>query len=75
MIHLSHCLLRKQVEDLKALKRSSDIHNNVKIGQGQLWLIMKHILLNHIWGLLLWPFLSKDQKQGNEYSIKQPSDF
>ena len=26
------------------LKRSPDLLNNVKIGQNQLWLIMKHIL-------------------------------
>ena len=26
------------------LKRSPDLLNNVKIGQDQLWLIMKHIL-------------------------------
>ena len=50
MIHLSHCLLEKQLEDMKALKRSSDLHNNVKIGQGHLWLIMKHILFYHIYG-------------------------
>ena len=30
---------------------SSDLFNNVKIGQGQLQLIMKHILFYHIWGL------------------------
>ena len=30
--------------DLMDLKRSPDLLNNVKIGQDQLWLIMKHIL-------------------------------
>ena len=34
-----------KIEDLKVLKRSHDLLNNVKIGQGQLQLIMKHILL------------------------------
>ena len=33
------------------LRRSPDLLNNVKIGQGQLQLIMKQILVNHIWGL------------------------
>ena len=33
-----------QLEDLMVLKRSPDLLNNVKIGQDQLWLIMKHIL-------------------------------
>ena len=62
-----------KLEDLKVLKRSPDLLNNVKIGHGQLRLIMKHILLYHIWGL--WPFWSSDLKQSNEISIKQPSDF
>ena len=31
-------------EDLKDLRHSPDLFNNVKIGQGQLQLIMKHIL-------------------------------
>ena len=61
-------------EDLRVLKRSPDLFNNVKIGQGQLPLIIiKHILFYHIWGLQ--PFWSSDLKQSNEYSIKQPSDF
>ena len=34
----------KQLEDLKVLRRSPDLLNNVKIGQGQLQLIMEHIL-------------------------------
>ena len=33
-----------KLEDLTVLKRSPDILNNVKIGQDQLRLIMKHIL-------------------------------
>ena len=59
----------KKLEDLKVLRRSPDHFNNVKIGQGQLQLIIKHILFYHIWGL------TSDLKQSNEYSIKQPSYF
>ena len=33
-----------KLEDLKVLRRSPDLLNNVKIGQGQLQLIMEHIL-------------------------------
>ena len=33
-----------ELEDLTVLKRSPDLLNNVKIGQDQLLLIMKHIL-------------------------------
>ena len=40
-----------KLEDLKVLRRSPDLFNNVKIGQGQLQLIIKHILFYHIWGL------------------------
>ena len=58
---------------MKVLKRTPDLLNNVKIGQGQLQLIMKHILFNHIRGL--WPFWSSDLNQSNEYVIKKPSDF
>ena len=47
--------------------------NNVKIGQVQLRLIIKHILFYHIW--CLQPFWSSDLKQYNEFSIKQTSDF
>ena len=39
--------LRKQhlqLEDLKVLRRSPDLLNNVKIGQGQLQLLMEQIL-------------------------------
>ena len=45
---LKKLTLKKQqtikLEDLTVLKRSPDLLNNVKIGQDQLWLIMKHIL-------------------------------
>ena len=43
-----------QLEDLKVLRRSPDLLNNVKIGQGQLQLI----LFYHIWRLQ--PFWSSD---------------
>ena len=56
---------KKKLEDLKVLRRSPDLLNNVKIGQGQLQLIIKHILFYHIWGLK--PFWSSDIKQSNEY--------
>ena len=42
-----------RLEDLKVLRRSPDLFNNVKIGQGQLQLIMKHILFYQ-------PFWSSD---------------
>ena len=41
----------KKLEDLKVLRRSPDLLNNVKIVQGQLQLIMEQILFYHIWGL------------------------
>ena len=41
----------RKLEDLKVLRRSPDLLNNVKIGQGQLQLIMEQILFYHIWGL------------------------
>ena len=45
-----------ELEDLKVLRRSPDLLNNVKIGQGQLQLIMEQILFYHIWGLqAFWP--------------------
>ena len=44
----------KQLEDLKVLRRSPDLLNNVKIDQGQLQLIMKQILFYHILGLQLF---------------------
>ena len=34
-----------KLEDLKVLRCSPDLLNNVKIGQGQLQLIMEHIFL------------------------------
>ena len=40
-----------KLEDLKVLRRSPDLLNNVKVGQGQLQLIMEQILFYHIWGL------------------------
>ena len=50
---------KNKLEDLKVLRRSPDLFNNVKIGQGQLPLILiKHILFYHIWGLQ--PFWSSD---------------
>ena len=47
-----------ELEDLKVLRRSPDLLNNVKIGQGQPQLIMEQILFYHIWGLQ--PFRSSD---------------
>ena len=61
----------RKLEDLKVLRRSPDLFNNVKIGQGQLRLIIKHICFTIFGGLQ--PFWSSGQS--NEYSIKQPSDF
>ena len=40
-----------KLEDLKVLRRSPDLLNNVKIGQCQLQLIMEQILFYNIWGL------------------------
>ena len=37
-----------KLEDLKVLRRSSDLFNNNKIGQGQLQLIMKHFDLPYM---------------------------
>ena len=36
---------KMKLEDLKVLRLSPDLLNNVKIGQGQLQLIMKHFVL------------------------------
>ena len=57
---LGPILLMKKLEDLKVLRRSPDLLNNVKIGQGQgqLQLIMKQTLFYHILGLQ--PFWSSD---------------
>ena len=41
---------KHKLEDLKVLRRSPDLLNNVKIGQGQLQLIMKQTLFYHILG-------------------------
>ena len=80
--HADHSQTRGQ--DLKVLKHSPDL-NNVKIGQGDLRLIIRHILVYHIWAW--WPFSSSDLKQTYLYCIfffliphmkfelKQPSDF
>ena len=38
----------EQLEDLKVLRRSPDLLNNVKIGQSQPQLIMEQILFYHI---------------------------
>ena len=38
--------LKARLEDLKVLKRSPDLLNNVKIGQGQLQLLMEQILFS-----------------------------
>ena len=40
-----------KLEVLKVLRRSPDLLNNVKIGQGQLQLITEQTLFYHIWGL------------------------
>ena len=47
-----------KLEDLKFLRRSPDLLNNVKTGQGQLQLIMNQFLFYHILGLQ--PFSSSD---------------
>ena len=38
-----HGVESKKLEDLKVLRRSPDLLNNVKIGQGQLQFIMEQI--------------------------------
>ena len=46
----------QKLEDLKVLRRSPDLLNNVKISQGHLQLIMKQIVFYDIWGLQpFWP--------------------
>ena len=47
---LSHGVTTLKLEDLKVLRRSPDLLNNVKIGQGKLQLITKQILFYHILG-------------------------
>ena len=49
MTHLKISENKTELEDLKVLRRSPDLLNNVKIGQLQL--IMEQILFYHIWGL------------------------
>ena len=50
-----------KLENLKVLRRSPDLFNNVKIGQGQLLLKVKHIfVLTHMG---LQPFWSSDLKK------------
>ena len=34
MLYLEHCIIFYKLEDLKVLRRSPDLFNNVKIGQG-----------------------------------------
>ena len=41
MYSLTYGPNKTKLEDLKVLKRSPDLLNNVKIGQGQLWLIIQ----------------------------------
>ena len=49
----SHKVLKVELEDLKVLKRSPDLLNNVKIGQGQL-AYQSNIFCFTIYGQ--WPF-------------------
>ena len=70
--------LKLKLEDLKVLRRSPDLLNNVKIGQGQLQLIMKQNLFNHIWWLQ--PFWSSYlnnliNKQSNSPVISEKKMF
>ena len=58
IITVSVTFLQLKLEDLKVLRRSPDLFNYVKLSQGQLQLIIKHILFYHIWGLQ--PFWSSD---------------
>ena len=70
-IGISICESTKfKLEDLKVLRRSPDLLNNVKIGQGQLQLIVKQILSYHILGLQ--PFWSSDLN--NPMNIYTPSN-
>ena len=57
---LCFCYPTYRLEDLKVLRRSPDLLNNVKIGHGQLQLIMEQILFFTIYILVKWP------KQSNE---------
>ena len=63
-------LWQVELEDLKVLRRSPDLLNNVKIVQGQLQLIMKQILFYHIYGLQ--PFWSSDLNNPMNTPSKSP---
>ena len=54
----------RKLEDLKVLRRSPDLLNNVKIGQGQLQLIMEQILF------LPYTFWSSDLNNLRTYATK-----
>ena len=54
MLSSTHYELLYKLEDLKVLRRSPDLLNNVKIGQGQLQLLMEQILF--------LPYILKDFK-------------
>ena len=61
----------EKLEDLKVLRRSPDLFNNVKIGQGfttynKTYFVLPYMGVAAI--LVKWP------KQSYEYSIKQLSD-
>ena len=59
-----------QLEDLKVLRRSPDLLNNVKIGQGQLQLLMEQILFYHSLGLQ--PFWSSELNNLMNYPSNSP---
>ena len=61
-----------KLEDLKVLRRSPDLFNNVKIGQGFTAYNKTYFVLPYMG---LQPFWSSDLKQSNECSTKQPSNF
>ena len=44
LVHINQDI-KRNIEDLKVLKRAPSLLNNVKIGQGEIWFIMKHIFL------------------------------
>ena len=58
------CLGQIKLEDLKVLRRSPDLLNNVKIGQGQLQLIMEKKIVSPFMGFA--DILVKLLKQSNE---------
>ena len=64
------CLEYKlKLEDMTVLKRSPDLLNNVKIGQDQLRLIMKHILFMEVAVILIIRSLHM------KFESKWPSGF